>query len=214
MFVRIRGSSPLPHYTIGIMLSTNALKIIDIIVSAPSELADAGATWYSDAHSLVTEWSRLYGYSVSQCAGVLAVLSPQQPWASNQLNAINTIVAHKRGETVTQQITGQTQVQSSKALQILDGYDVATVCRGGVPKSGHKVWSFYQNILQPDTSLAVTVDRHAIAIWATPETEFKWMTPGRYARIESDYQDAGEALGMLPHQAQAISWCAYRGSAV
>jgi hypothetical protein len=196
------------------MLSTNALKIIDMIVSAPNELADAGATWYSDAHSLVTEWSLLHGYSVSQCAGVLAVLSPQQTWDGNQRNAINTIVAHKRGETVTQQVTGQTQAQSSKALQILDGYDVATVCQGGVPKSGHKVWSFYQNILQPDTSLAVTVDRHAIAIWATPETAFKCITPNRYARIESDYQDAGEALGMLPHQAQAISWCGYRGSAV
>jgi len=196
------------------MLSTNALKIIDMIVSAPPELAVAGSTWYNDAHGLVAEWSRLYDYSVSQCAGVLAVLSPQQSWDANQRNAINTIVAHKRGEAISQQITGQTQANSVKALQILDGYDVVTVCRGGVPKSGHKVWSFYQNILQPDTSLAVTVDRHAIAIWATPDTAFKCLTPKRYAMIQADYQDAGDTLGMLPHQAQAIAWCAYRGSAV
>lgn len=194
-------------------LSDNAIKIMQTILAAPSDLYTAGASWYQDAHDFAVCIAERYGYSIEQASGVIAALSPQQSWDFNKRAAEASLKAHAAGEVVTQAITGQTQANISKALRIMDGQAPEVVLTGNMPKSGHKVWSFYNNILNPASSQHVTVDRHAIKIWATEADTWTFITPNRYAAIERDYQAVALALGILPMQAQAIAWCAHRGTA-
>lgn len=194
-------------------LTANAKQLLSYAVNASTEDYNAGLCWYQQAHDLAVTLATQYGYELWQTAGVIAALSPQQSWAFNQRAAAAAIEAHSKGEPVTQQMTGQTQANVSKALRILDGEALTTTIGACLPKSGHKVWSFAQNIIAPSVSRNVTIDRWAVKAWATPETEFKHLTPNRYARCEADYQAAAAALGIMPSQLQAIVWVAIRGSA-
>jgi hypothetical protein len=168
--------------------------------------------WYAGAHDYAVVLAERYGYTVSQASGVIAALSPQTGWEANKLAAYRVMHLHSKGQAVTQADSGQTQANTAKALRILDGECPTVVLTANMPKSGHKVYSFYNNILNPCTSSNVTVDRHAIKAWMVAET-WVHITPNRYAQIERDYQDVGTALGIMPHQAQAIIWCHVRGCA-
>lgn len=194
-------------------LNRNASKILRTILDCPSDLYEAGLGWYADAHGYAVTLAERYGYSTSIVAGVIAALSPQTGWEQNKAAAERTLAAHAYGQDITQAHTSQTQANTAKAMRIMDGESPEVVLCGNMPKSGHKVWSFYNNILSPTTSQHVTIDRHAIRIWQTEQDTWTCITPNRYARMQEDYQTVARVLGILPHQAQSISWTVIRGTA-
>ena len=193
-------------------LTVNAQKLLKIALECDSDLYDAGMNWYQDAHDYAVTLAERYGYELWQAAGVIAALSPQTGWEPNKVAADRVMHLHSQGLAVSQQDAGQTQANVTKALQILDGIDLNTVLAANMPRSGHKVWSFVNNIVAPSVSQAVTVDRHAIKAWMVDES-WSCITPNRYATIQCDYQAVARAMGILPSQAQAVIWCAVRGTA-
>jgi len=193
-------------------LNANVTKLLKLALDADNDLYCAGLSWYASAHDYAVILANQHGYTIEQASAVIAALSPQTGWEPNKYCADRVMHLHSQGLPVSQSDSGQTQANTSKALRILDGEDVKTVLAANLPKSGHKVWSFFNNILNPVNDRGVTVDRHAIKAWMTDET-WSCITPKRYAQIERDYQDVATSLGILPHQAQAIIWCVVRGTA-
>ena len=192
-----RNVAALSHYS-----SDNVLQVI--AQATPAEEAE-GMGWYSAAHHHAAEIAATYGISLSSAAATIAALSPQSGWTEN-LRLAHEAAEHAQAGR-TDLIGGHTVDACTKASQILRGADPRHVL------GGRKVRSFYANILRPETPGPVTVDRHAVSILADDRGEERKRTldrMGAYQHCTALYRDAGRTLGVMPHQAQAISWVTWR----
>jgi hypothetical protein len=192
-------------------LSPNAQQLLNLALNADKDMYTAGLVWYQQAHDFAVTIAARYGYTVTQAAGVIAALSPKMEWSKNKRAAEMALKRHSGGGVLTHLGIWQTKANISKALRILDGENPAAVLSGNMPKSGHKAYSFFDNIAFLDASREVTVDRWAIKAWKTDADTWGRTTPKRYATIKQDYTAAAVALGVMPYQLQAICWCATRG---
>ena len=170
-----------------------------VLELATHEDWSAGTSWYNVAHEEARKLSDSYGLTVESAAGIIAALSPQTSWEEN-LRIADALCADRT-------VSVHTADATRKALAILDGALPLTVL------GGKKVRSFYRNILNPNRTGPVTIDRHAAAILAglsTPEwnrTHEKKLERKHFYRIATAiYRSAAHEYGLLPHQVQAISW--------
>lgn len=165
--------------------------------ASPAELVE-GAGWYAEASDFARELSEVNDITYRQACGIIAALSPQTSWDRNVELAARFAA------------TGECEHFSdalAKAKAIRKGADPADVLRG------RKVRSFFANIYRPNTSGAITVDRHAVSIalgynWHPAEKVLERM--GAYTMVASAYRTAARILGIAPQQVQAITWLAWR----
>jgi len=185
-------------------------NIIGKYKEAPEEMLKGGHDWYNRAHDVAHTLGK---GDVQKGAGILAALSPQTGWQRNQ------DLAH---ELVRTGGTSHTEDNLKKAMRIHAGEDPRAVL------GGHKVRSFYENIVDPSNPKPVTIDRHAhdIAVGipfratATPENmpgkanvDLGLSAMGRYKHFEHAYRHAAGELGVdLPHKVQATTWVQHRGA--
>jgi len=77
-----------------------------------------------------------------------------------------------------------------------------------------KVGSFANNLADPKNSLLVTNDRHAVQAaigLRTPDNTIPDMSNEKVYKLFSDaYTEVAKEFGMLPHEAQAAAWFAWR----
>lgn len=114
-------------------------------------------------------------------------------------------------------------INISKAVQISRGANPADIL------NGHKVRSFYNNILDPGQADSVTIDTHALgaAVGRTlkagdREIKLGFNAPkmiqhslvGTYPLVADAYRQAAEIVGLKPHQFQAIVWLEQQGVAL
>lgn len=181
-------------------MNNYAQNIALVLARATDEQVDAGMNWYHAAHSMCIGWARRYGADVPMAAGVLAATSQRQAWDVNVAQTEHIL----SGGT----IRGMRQI-ISKVERILAGEGPAKVL------SGDKIRSFYDNILDPEGSRAVTVDRHAIDIAVgtvgDDASRKKVLRPkGAYETVADAYREVADIAGLLPHQVQAITWLVWR----
>lgn len=182
--------------------SEHSARIANILAcfatATPEEVAD-GKAWYSTAHTFAVGLSERYGISVTQAAGIIAALSPRLSWDLNLRNADTLVrtgdVGGLRGNVV-------------KAQRILAGEHPDVVL------GGNKVRSFFDNILRPEESTAVTIDRHAWDIAdgdvGDDKSRKALERKGVYQALCDAYIDAAAEVGLAPHVVQAVTWVAWR----
>jgi hypothetical protein len=162
-----------------------------------------GMEWYSTAHTFCRGLVGRYGITIEQAAGVTAAISPLLSWEKNLLFA-DTLVQTGDAPCLKRNVR--------KAQAILEGVDPLDVL------GGHKVRSFYDNILQPDTSNEVTIDRHAfdVAVGCVTNDQLRKQLDrkGMYRAFAQLYRDAAADLGVMAHQVQAVTWSAWRRTKV
>jgi hypothetical protein len=80
------------------------------------------------------------------------------------------------------------------------------------PQSGHKILSFFDNIVRPRESRAVTIDRHAVAICLNrqPSTRELGLTWKAYRDYSRAYEIVANEFRVKPHEVQAVTWCEWR----
>ena len=76
-------------------------------------------------------------------------------------------------------------------------------------RTGSKTYHFYHNLLEPDNSAFITIDRHSYLI-ATGETYTSGLHLAKYERIADVYRKAAKKLGILPNELQALLWVDHR----
>jgi len=171
--------------------------------ATPDDLA-RGKDWYSTAHQIAHTLGR---GDVSKGAGVLAALSPRTDWDKNVEGA------HHIFKTGTAWHPAQTMDNNKKALRILQGEHPEKVL------GGHKVLNFYRNIVNPDDTSAVTIDKHAhdIAKGVPPgyrrktSADFGLSEVGRYNHFVEAYTRATHHVGeSIPSTVQATTWITQR----
>lgn len=149
----------------------------------------AGMSWYPNTHLIARECD-----DVVKGAGIIAALSPRMPWVRN----IELARVAFSGAYLFRGCLG-INIRATNA--ILDGNHPLDVL------NGLKTRAFFDNILNPLTSTAVTVDTHAIKIAGINKDS---VNKGLYNEIADAYRDASRIAGMAPLELQAVTWTAYR----
>lgn len=179
-------------------------NILRVWHSATDTQREQGTHWYNEARDYAETMAAGSPYSVEQCAGVIAALSPQQDWAMNKRIALRCITAHAAGEPIP---SVHYAVQCAKVLRILEGEYAGAILKG--PKEN----AFYNNILgSPEF---VTVDRWAFktATGTSLSENGGGISRGAFKVLAAAYRAAGLALGVTLPTLQAVCWVVERGSA-
>lgn len=95
-------------------MTENILALFD---SASTEFLSRSKEWYVGANRIANELSSIYGISLEQSSGMLAVLSPQKPWFDNIVLAerVMNVMANEANTTVTSEIIdGAVKYNTSK----------------------------------------------------------------------------------------------------
>ena len=183
--------------------------ILATLAQATGEEIAQGVNWYLEANTFAAELAARAGIAIEQCAGVIAALSPSNPWLRNKANAKAMIEAYLTGEPPPRVSTFNTN--RDKATAILNGAPVEPTL------SGPKVIEFYRSIIGQN---GVCVDGHAYAIWLgkrVPTTKTPSLrSGGLFEKIKRAYIKASKrsesvcGTKLTPTQLQAVTWVTYR----
>jgi hypothetical protein len=167
-----------------------------------------GLNWYSNAHLLAIKFADEYNLSIQQSCGVIAALSPGTRWEVNIRDA-ETLISeyHLKGlrgrKLSTVGVYGRKN--TIKAINILDGIEPLDVL------GGNKVRSFYANILNPNDSSHVTVDRHAKCCALGLKSEQNSLVRNsEYEYLSEHFRRASRKVNLNVCDFQAICWVTWR----
>lgn len=183
---------------------TNILALYD---AASGEEVQQGLTWYDEARDFAKTLAAGTGYSVAQCAGVIAALSPQAPWATNKAWARRMVDFHADtvGQWGAEMPAVSTTTNRVKAYKILAGEGAPLEILRGV-----KVTAFYRNIM--GDADVVTVDLWAwYAATGNKLAQNEAVAKSANAPVQAAYIDAATARGITASAMQAVVWVAARG---
>lgn len=176
------------------MLVDNILRVYE---RADSESISAGMNWYSDAHQFAASIDNPF-----RSAGVIAALSPKSGWTNNKNKAAQLYSQDGDGTHIGM------RGPVSKAIRIYRGEDALDVL------GGDKERAFYVNIVEPDNTWAVTIDRHAYDLAIGQYHNEKERSPlsrkGEYDRFAGAFRSAASSVGIRPSELQAITWVQWR----
>jgi len=158
--------------------------------------------WYAEANLFAKELSEQYDISISICTGVISALSPVKTWSQNKICADKMIAVGK---------SNHMKQFENKAKEILssDGSDKSIL---GILR-GSKISSFYLNIMYPNNSENVTIDRHALSVslgkWITDE-DYRGMTKVQYKFFVDCYKYTAKQIEISPLLLQSSTWEVFR----
>jgi hypothetical protein len=167
-----------------------------------------GIRWYSNALSYSDHLATNYNTPSLVCAGVIAALSPNNRWSTNQRDTENLIAAHYYGAPLDNILTSTYNRQTKKAIAILQ---LETPNKSNITSilgsRAFKTRAFFNNIAFP-THSAVTLDKHMANLLSI---DHKWLTTSKgYNYISNQVAQVAKDLDLKPHQLQAIVWITYK----
>lgn len=165
-------------------------EIMSVFERATLPDTATGMGWYPYAHSIACEAS-----DPAIGAGVIAALSPRMPWHRNVLLA-------RVAFNDVRLFRGALGNSISKVNAILDGTPISDVLKAS------KTRSFFDNILNPLTSTAVTIDVWAMRVAGIVDRDAP--TVKQYRELSNAYTEAANIVGIRPLEMQAITWTTYR----
>lgn len=175
-------------------------NILLAYLSSSPEDRSSGRWWYPTANSIARGMAHEFGISVSQMAGIIAVLSPQISWERN------CIVAYEFMRSPYERPTGITTDNWVKAKEIYEG-------RLGFIR-GNKVRSFWSCILTGGDTNEVTIDTHSVDVALGEEAREKdkryLVNKQIYGIFVDAYREAARQLRLPVTEVQATTWVWHR----
>lgn len=205
-------------------------NVIHSIESASPQQVSAGKIWYPSVNDAVSK--QLTGGFLSSASnphlsgsGLVAAVSPNMDWEESNIHALSELKGIKSAQwkdilsghpRAREHVAGLSIARAPlHALQtagrIISGEDPETVVKGP------KTYNFMHNIHDPSDPRFLTVDGRAFDVatnrlrpWETGRgiESFRTKTgkTTRYEHVQNVYKNAAAAMGLLPSEAQAISW--------
>lgn len=175
-------------------METYTANVLEVWGMVNDTQMQAAHEWYPIARNLAFIIGR---GDIRKGAGIIAALSPQKSWIINQRLA---------WATMTGVVSGQVGDSVNKTIRIMAGEDPDLVL-----PNGKKTWHFFHNILDPEDSAYVTIDRHAYRV-----ATFEWdngspvIKPKVYSDCLLAYQGASKILRVPAPVVQAGCWLVAR----
>ncbi len=140
--------------------------------------------------------------SVRKAIGIVAAFSPMKSWETNKTCALHFVQTG---------VGKHTKVFTKKANDILasDGRveSIMDIL------NGNKIQSFFMNILRPDTSDEITIDRHALSVALggyVDDTMTQGITMTQYEFFVNCYKLAGIKRAVRGTLMQSATWMTFR----
>lgn len=161
-----------------------------------------GADWYPTEHAWTMHLASKHDHTTEQVAAIAASLSPRVTW--HRAKVLTELILE--GHDISGMALGR---PVRKAEQVLAGLDPRTVV------SGHKVTSFYHNLLGEYEW--VTIDTHSFGQVSGRDyndggAHFLERS-GVYLAYTECFRTVARDVGLQPATLQAILWVAKRGRA-
>ena len=185
----------------------NELKQV-LKYAKPLEYKDGGA-WYVIANKNIHDIADRYDIAFEKAAGIVAVLSPSVEWDMNLKDA-NEFIRLKGRHTCR---TYGHNVRT--AHRILRAKSASTVFKIIAGLQGFKVRAFFDNLVNPLSSVLITIDTHLIRAWyGTPFLTRVQLSAGfrraLYSEISRDVISIADRLNMRPLDLQAVLWVTWK----
>lgn len=175
----------------------------------------SGVAWYFIAHADLRHMANRHRTTLEVTAAITAVLSPNNKWTRNLIDADNCLNVAATGGGAVDVKCGTYGENKVKAFRILQDEHHDTVL------GGNKVKSFFQNLVNPYDKYTVTVDGHALAVALGARillSKTPTMTDRQYNLVGDAYRQACKEINadrlvgqeLLPSQVQAVCWVYYR----
>ena len=163
-------------------------------------LAGEHNNWYQEAQTWAYDVAKLFDIPLSKVLGVVSVLSPLKEWSNNKKLAIQFIASGDCGHM-------KRNKQKARDIMALDD-DSALEFNILKIINGQKTTAFFLNMMYPNRTDYVTIDRHAIAIAiGRNANEFEQaLTKNQYKFLRDCYILVAETLGLAPLHLQSITW--------
>lgn len=171
-------------------------------------LVREGERWYQTANEFAYALATDYGYTLEQCACVIAVYSPQTPWQENMSYAQRACA----GERTHGKYPGSMGAKAGRILSVRGplAHNMEYLSTF-VAESWRKTYNFAYNIAQPDNDTYVTIDSHMAKFFNRPESSIS--VKGRYQVMADAVRYVARANDLTAPAVQAIAWCLHRGKA-
>lgn len=169
-----------------------------------SNVAMKGQFWYLEAYKFALALTNKYNVDLIKVCGIIAALSPLKSWDEN-IRLTDTFLSSG--------YSGHTASQTQKAVDILNYNESEPELFILHTLSGNKIKSFFINIYLPTAEVAVTIDRHALAVCFgrnATDKETMGITDKQYKFFESCYMQVAKELFLIPNQVQSITWVQWR----
>lgn len=174
----------------------------------PREHRD-GRAWYVIANKTIHDMADRYDIAFEKVAGIVAVLSPSVEWKENLQDAADFIRTQgkHRPRTYGRNVkTARRILRSKSTVAVLD------IIAG---LQGFKVKAFFDNLVNPLNSTAVTIDTHLIRAWyGSPFLTKAQVSAGFrrviYSEIFRDVITLAAQMQVRPLEAQAILWVTWK----
>ena len=174
-------------------------------LATPQEIVN-GLQWYRKAHKTVSQIADKYELKRLQVGGVLSALSPAMKWETNVRYTDLACSLHYKGKPITKirYNTYPAQVRKAQKILDLDKPTVKTVLGCLDNGNAQKTRAFFINILFPDRTPTVTIDRWILRA-------LKWHrigspTKNQYKALEKQFRSVAIRYRLAPAQIQAIVW--------
>jgi hypothetical protein len=212
------GRRRLPDYLFSSSHDDVIANLARLMRLAEAEDWRQGLVWYKEARLFAKALGGAAGYTgegaLTVSAHVVACLSASMGWDNNQVAAVKVVDAFNAGVRAGDYrnpmfpFVARNTLFVDKALRVLADGPTSNALKG------EKVEAFADNIINPLTSAAVTVDRHAAAACyrrsLTDDEMSLAVGAGRYGLLADAYKVVAAAFGVRPLEAQAIIWVVWR----
>lgn len=185
-----------------------AVNILRVYHGAPLPARDQGRNWYGLMRALLADVAERRGLSLDAVLGAAAAISPGMRWEFVPMH-VEALAKGTRGHKVPT----YSRLFVSRAR---------TCLRGKAPLDtlgGPKVRAFFRCLMGEVGP--VCVDGHAACIARGIRSNIRGdradiapsrVAPAQYEKIADAYRLAANAVGIAPHEMQAITWIAWRDS--
>jgi len=163
-------------------------------------LAGEHNNWYQEARDFGTDVASLFDVPISKVLGVTSVLSPLKEWSNNKKLTVEFIASGDCGHM-------KNNKKKAKEIMALDDdsaleFNILRII------NGQKTTAFFLNMMYPNRTDYVTIDRHAVAVAiGRIATEFEQsLTKNQYKFLSDCYIMVANKLGFAPLHLQSITW--------
>jgi hypothetical protein len=203
----------LDHKFSNIKLQT--ANILAIYKQANSRDISEGKNWYIKANDISRLMAVKYKLCEAQTAGIIAALSPGANWPQNIIDANNLCSLLGTGKDINRITCTTYNANKLKAAYIYSHSELSEneifVILLGSSKKVNKTSSFYLNILHPELSDNITIDRHSSRVNLGTDINLSHApTEKRYKFMEAAYKIASNQLQISAIELQAITWITFR----
>jgi len=167
-------------------------RLMELVRELPAEAWTEGDRWYPAARSTAEEMAAATGYTVEQCAAVIAHLSPRQQWTRNVDSAWQVVTfGHTAG--LSRSVNGAlSALASDKPLDTL---------------TGRKTHAFAKAIAGDEDQ--VPIDVWMLRAFGLPEN--RKVRVRLYTLLTDVVREVAEEIGCTPAVLQAAVWVHVRG---